>query len=249
MATWHAMSVGGYSRDTQEAHDNAVMIASILMSKGWSLQSICGVLGNIQGEGAMNPWRWDSNTYFPTEQQALQDQAVYGLFNYTPFMGYRNLGNSYPGFGINYNDGNDNNTGSILDGQAQILFMHDDIFEVIQTPYTWSQNIGHYYDYEPYFSQDGISIDFIYGVNGYTAITKQEFIEGVGYTPEEMALVFELCYEHPAAYAAAGGFYQFRAETARYYYDYLSTVPIPPFVLDSKTKWIYWLKPRWKRWL
>lgn len=246
MATWHAKSVGGYSRDTQEALDNAVMIASVLKSKGWSLESICGVLGNIQAEGAMNPWRWDSNTYFPTEQEAINDQAVYGLLNYTPFMGYRNLGNAYPGFGINYNDGNGNNTGSILDGDAQMLFMHDDIFEVISTPYTWSQNVGHYYDYEPYFSQIGVNIDFIYGMNGYTAITKQQFIEGTGYTVEELALTFELCYERPLNTAAVSS-YSFRTETARYYYTELSNIPIPPYGGDSKFKWIYWLKPKWKR--
>lgn len=242
---WHAKSTGGYARDTQEAQDNAVMFASVLQSVGWSLESICAALGNIQGEGAMNPWRWDSDTYFPTQAEAIQDQAVYGLFNYTPFTGYMNLGANYPGFGINYNDGNDNNTGSIKDGDAQALFMNDDILgNIVNSPYGWSANVLHYDAYRPNFPNN-IDIEFIYGV-GEHQITTQEFIAGTGYTLDQLTLAFELAYER-VGYQYAYGAFLFRAETAQYYYDYLSTVPIPPFITSSKMKWIYWLKPRWKR--
>ena len=235
---WHVTGSGGFARDTQEAQDNAVMIASILTSKGWSLKSICAALGNIQGEGAMNPWRWDGD-YVPTYNEAwgwtqsqLNDHG-YGLFMYTWFTFYATEGAAYDGFGVNYRD----RAGSQLDGQAQILYMNDDL-ERQNSPYGWNTN--HFQEYQDQFLPNGIDISSFY----YMSIA--DFKAGINYTLDELTGAFQLCYERPRATVAYGG-YLFRTQTAQYYYDYLSTVPIPPFVTSTGMKWIYWLKPRWKR--
>lgn len=235
---WHTQGAGGYPKESTEAHDNAVSIASILMSKGWSLKSVCAALGNIQGEGAMNPWRWDGD-YVPTYNEAwgwtpsqLNDHG-YGLFMYTWFTFYAQQGSAYPGFGVNYRD----RAGSNLDGQAQILYMNDDL-DNPSSPYGWNTN--HFAEYQAEFLPNGIDISSFY----YMSIA--DFKAGTNYTLDELTGAFQLCYERPVASAAYGG-YLFRKDVAAYYYNYLQTVPIPPYGETRKFKWIYYLKPRRKR--
>lgn len=237
---WHVKPTQGYGRDTQEGQDNALMIASILTSYGWSLKGICAALGNMQGESGINPWRWEgdvvptlqtANNWSPTE---LSNHG-YGLFQYTWFTYYRDRAYDYPGFGINYSDV----AGSDLDGQAQTLFMNYDI-RLPQGQGDWSQLQGHYDSYYPYFIANGVDISTFYW------ITAQELIDGGNYTLEQLTGTFELCYERPR-YDIAYNSYDFRCQTANYYYNYLSNIPIPPFSLDEASKWIYWLKPKWKR--
>ena len=58
-ATWHAKNLYGYSRESSEAQDNAVMIyKALVQSLGWTLNSVSAVLGNMEWESGYNPWRW-----------------------------------------------------------------------------------------------------------------------------------------------------------------------------------------------
>lgn len=56
---------------------NALYIYSSLFDKGWSLEAICGVLGNMENESHINPGRWQS-------ESIGSDSAGYGLVQWTP---------------------------------------------------------------------------------------------------------------------------------------------------------------------
>lgn len=90
MPEWHAKPSGSFSVGSQENIDNATMIASWCRSNGFSDSAIISLLGNIQGESGMNPWRYQSDYNGPT--------GGYGLFQYTPKSGYLNSG----GYGYGY---------------------------------------------------------------------------------------------------------------------------------------------------
>ena len=241
--TWHVQPIDGFPKETNEAHDNALMIASLLMGRGWSLKSVCAVLGNIQGESGMNPWRWESDNYWgiPTYNEAWGwtpaqlSEHGYGFFQYTWFTTYAREGSAYPGFGINYQD----RAGSDLDGQCQILYMDNDL-DNPSSAYGWNTN--HFDEYNDVFLPEGIDISTFY----YMPIS--DFRSGANYTLDELTAAFQLCYERPRAIVAYGG-YLFRKDIAQYYYDYLSTQPIPPYPLGGSHKfnWIYYMKPRRKR--
>ena len=56
---------------------NALYIYSSLTDKGWTLEAICGVLGNMENESLMNPGRWQS-------EAVGSSSAGYGLVQWTP---------------------------------------------------------------------------------------------------------------------------------------------------------------------
>lgn len=73
----------GSANTTDAQANNAYCIAMYLMAEGWCLEAICGMLGNIQGEGMTQPGYWQSN-----------DVGVmttgFGLVQWTPATKYIN---------------------------------------------------------------------------------------------------------------------------------------------------------------
>ena len=67
-----------------EMQNNAKIIRTILMTDGgWSLNAVCGALGNIEAESTINPGRWENdivNNY----------SAGFGLTQWTPATKLRN---------------------------------------------------------------------------------------------------------------------------------------------------------------
>lgn len=124
-AQWHVQRTGGYSRSSQEAIDNCVMIYSFLASLGWTLNAVCGLLGNFEYESGFNPWRWEGDIVISSSDSYNIDIATnhgYGLPQFTPAGKYAHDPNAQtlPGFGVNYDDV----TGSITDGEAQLQFIN-----------------------------------------------------------------------------------------------------------------------------
>lgn len=129
---WHCSVYGVYAKESTEAKDNAVEIANILRNNGWTLNAIAGLLGNVGWEGGYNPWKWetqDSSSTEPevlasTDTQLIQNSLThgYGLFQFTPSGTYiyNQYAQTYQGYGPNFSD----ITGSTLDGQAQVIFVH-----------------------------------------------------------------------------------------------------------------------------
>lgn len=67
----------------EEMETNAQYIYSYLHDKGWTIQAIAGILGNMQAESSINPGVWQSHLIGNTE-------GGYGLVQWTPATNYLN---------------------------------------------------------------------------------------------------------------------------------------------------------------
>ena len=59
---FYAKPSGGYSISSTEGTSNIIAIYEYLSAAGYSDDSIVGLLGNVYGESALNPWLWENNT-------------------------------------------------------------------------------------------------------------------------------------------------------------------------------------------
>lgn len=118
--SWHVKATGAYSIDSTEGTENAKMIVDVLTARGWTLNAICGVLGNIQNESGMNPWRWQSDVVRSTSESPWE-HIGYGLLQYTPAGKYINTSQSLTGYGPNFSD----KAGLSTDGEAQLIYMDE----------------------------------------------------------------------------------------------------------------------------
>lgn len=138
---WHCKPTGYYSHLSTEATDNAQEIANILVGLyGWTLESACGCIGNMQFEVGLNPWCWENNNIL-SRSQAQTTSNGYGLIGWTPARKYQ-FNNaefeyqgrmykyfpdynqeSYPGYGPNWSDV----PGNTADGAAQTRLIAEGI--------------------------------------------------------------------------------------------------------------------------
>lgn len=138
---WQAKITGAYGRTSTEAYDNAVEVWNTLGSLGWSLNAVCGLLGNQEYESGYNPWRWESDDVLPHNSPLIPSSRVhgYGLFQFTPSGKYILDPNAqaYAEYAPNFSD----QTGQPTDGIAQLKFM-DEYGDYISTsayPLSFSQ--------------------------------------------------------------------------------------------------------------
>lgn len=199
---WSAKVYGGYDRTSAEAKGNAQEMANTLQAAGWSVKSVCAMLGNGAGESGLNPWRWESDDV-PTVAQYqgwTSSEAMshgYGLFGFTPASKYIEGGRSYAGYAPNFSD----QSGAPTDGNAQTLYFR----ETVAT--SWSHGLYDYYKDD--FAAIGVNIDDFYNMSF------AEFIAGAA-SIENLVGAFELCYEKPADWAAASS-YKTRVDNAKYW--------------------------------
>lgn len=74
-----------------EMQNNAKCIWGYLHAKGWSLEAVCGLLGNMQSESTLNPNRWEGDVPFC---QPVSSRG-FGLVQWTPWTNIRDyLGNA-----------------------------------------------------------------------------------------------------------------------------------------------------------
>lgn len=59
---------------------NAIYIYKYLSAKGWTVNAIAGILGNMEHESAINPGRWEGNS--------VGKGPGYGLTQWTPYTKY-----------------------------------------------------------------------------------------------------------------------------------------------------------------
>ena len=239
---WHAKVTGGYDRTSQEALDNANMLATALVSQGWTLKSIAALLGNGAGESGLNPWRWESD-YVPTYNEFLgwqgqvAQQHGYGIFGFTPASSYINSNNqqAYAAYGYapNFSDRH----GNASDGEAQTRYF------ITTVAANWTHNLFNYYDDN--FVAIGVDISEFYW------LTYDQFKNGYDGSGNEMSLAqltgaFELCYEKPADWAAANSYF-YRVNNAQYWYNVLINNPPVPVGGDDGFNIMFYLKPYWKK--
>ena len=87
---WYAKPRGGYNLYSVEAISNIFAYRTEFST--WSLESVCGMLGNVQAESGFNPWRWQGDRY--------GTGRGYGLFQFTPASGYIYLSGATPNLSV-----------------------------------------------------------------------------------------------------------------------------------------------------
>lgn len=135
---WRTSATGGYSNTDQRAIDNAYMTWNILSNRGWTVNAVCGLLGNIGAESGYNPWRYEGDNVQSVSSAQTWGNG-YGLVQFTPCRKYQldSRAQGMTGYGPNYSD----RTGSNNDGTAQLLFLdqYADYYPTQSFPETYAQ--------------------------------------------------------------------------------------------------------------
>ena len=85
-------TIGNFYLTTEQMQGNAREVLSFFEQKGWSLNAIAGICGNMQSESNINPGIW----------QSLQEgnySGGFGLVQWTPATNYTNWAGAN-GYGI-----------------------------------------------------------------------------------------------------------------------------------------------------
>lgn len=134
-----AKSTGAYARTSAEAIQNAKAICDVLVPKGWTIEAVCGMLGNIESESGYNPFRWQNDIVLPYGDSRItyQNSHAYGLCQFDPAGKYILYASNYDGYAPNYSD----RPGNPSDGKAQMLFINDnaDYYPTASYPLTYAQ--------------------------------------------------------------------------------------------------------------
>lgn len=122
--TWYTNTKGGFEKTSVQAINNSYNILGVLTELGWSVNAVCGVLGNIDVESGYNPWRWQ-NDNVPSYKDTPWTNKGYGLVQFTPAGKYINneTAQGYYGFGPNFSDAQ----GEEFDGVAQLNFVNNNL--------------------------------------------------------------------------------------------------------------------------
>lgn len=117
---WNAKSTGAYSRDSAEALENANLIYGTLNARGWTVNAVSGLLGNMGAESGYNPWRWQSDDIGVSTGSPWTNKG-YGFVQFTPGGKYidSEAAKAMSGYGPNFSD----KSGLASDGYAQMLFV------------------------------------------------------------------------------------------------------------------------------
>lgn len=88
MANWVSLWTNGTEAQNwtnDQRAQNVNIIASFFNSKGWTYNSIAGMIGNMQAESTLNPAQWEYDR--PIESYA-EDTIGFGLVQWTPWWKY-----------------------------------------------------------------------------------------------------------------------------------------------------------------
>lgn len=111
--TWYAKYSGSYVVGSNEWKSNVFAFWEVCERLGYTKEACAGMIGNSQGEGGMNPWRWQSDE--------VDYSMGYGLFQYTPASGYfDNYGRTSSYFSPNTSTTEQTTGATPNDGIAQI---------------------------------------------------------------------------------------------------------------------------------
>lgn len=83
---WYAKPRGGYDANSSSGLSNIFAFRSALST--WTVEAVSGMLGNVQAESGLNPWRWQGDSYGTSRG--------YGLFQFTPASSYLALSGATP---------------------------------------------------------------------------------------------------------------------------------------------------------
>lgn len=110
---WNAKPSGAYNLTSDEAKYNMIEIAAYLLTQGYTPAAVAGVIGNVYAESGLNPWRWQSDT--------ANENAGYGLFQYTPAYGYIDECADVEWYAPNLSTTDQTEGAEASDGMAQVI--------------------------------------------------------------------------------------------------------------------------------
>lgn len=193
--SWYAKPSGAYAMSSREGTENVYEIAAYFNVAAYTLEATAGIIGNIDNEGGLNPWRWQSDSY--------NLSGGYGLFQFTPASGYIDGARSLPNYAPNLSTSTTTPGANPNDGAAQLRAFSTDLLGK-WTPYWWDAW--------------GTGADF----QNWNRI-KRQFFDGNPPTMAQFskmtdvndaAFTFMVCFERPrylnpsVRYASAGRAYQ-----------------------------------------
>ena len=141
-AIWHAKPSGSYGLSSTEGQDNMDCINSIFSNQGYTTEAIAAIIGNMNNEGAMNPWRWQGDQ--------VNYNAGYGLIQFTPASDYINLQN-VPYHSPNLSVSQQTSEATPEDGSAQCYVIYSDTLN------KWVDNI-----WRDYWSTTTFATEYAY---------------------------------------------------------------------------------------
>lgn len=118
----YAKATGAYAKTSSEATSNAKEVYSYLHYRGWTVNAVAGILGNIWAESGLNPWRWQMTSKGKERVCSTKDYPWkgigYGFFQFTPADTYIQLVGAQTNlyYGPNFSD----RAGKSTDGLAQL---------------------------------------------------------------------------------------------------------------------------------
>jgi hypothetical protein len=124
---WIAKPSGAYDIESVEAKNNMFEIKSIL-EDSFTIEAICGILGNMVHESGLNPWRWQGDTY------GTGSKKGYGLAQFTPAVKTADHGGYIGGYGVrmigyspNLSPNGQTEGATYEDGKAQTYVIKNDV--------------------------------------------------------------------------------------------------------------------------
>lgn len=113
-----------------EMKNNAGIIVDTLVPEGWTMQAVCGMLGNMQPESTINPGRWESD-------KVGNLSGGFGLTQWTPATKVRNW--IYKTYGsTDYTNGNFQLSRIVYEFANGIQFAPTKEFPMTGTEFTMS---------------------------------------------------------------------------------------------------------------
>ena len=179
---FYAKPSGGYAISSDTGKANMYAIYDYLSEEGYSDEAIIGILGNVVGESALNPWRWEGNV--------VNYSNGYGLFQFTPASEYIN-GSGIPNHAPNLSTSSTTSGASPNDALGQLYCLVTDKFGKWRG-YCWRSSWSSS-DYPGLYSMHTYILNH-YGSGSYLSMSQFKAMDNYEYA----CFAFLACYEGPA---------------------------------------------------
>lgn len=182
MSSFYAKPSGGYGINSTAGTNNILRIYDYFHAEGYEKNAILGILGNVYGESALNPWLWENNT--------VSYSHGYGLFQFTPASEYINA-TWLPNHAPNESTSTTTAGADPDDALGQLYAMVHDSFGK-WVGYCW-RSYWSSSDYPDLYAKRGYILN-TYGSGTYLSMSQFKTI----YDYSDACFAFLACYEGPA---------------------------------------------------
>ena len=220
---WSAKPSGPYSLQSGEARGNMEEMFAIFNNWGYRQEASCGMFGNVFAESGLNPWRWQSDH--------VNENAGYGLFQFTPASSYLEGAASLPQFSPHRSVTEVPPGATPEDGACQCFVINNDTLN------KWVSSCWRsYWDKNKYASEWALAQQILekYGSGGRLSLREFSGMDSL----YEATFAFLACYEGPAVPN-----FQTRYAYAAEIYEYLTGIKPPEPPAPGKKKgmplWMY----------